>query len=138
VIALARLPFARLSRTPRAWLGAAVWFLLASWLALAARRSGATHGADRVLLDGYAGYALPLLAYAIVGAALGGGSLAAAIAPVVTFGASKHRAAIATLGAAAERHRLLVLRRQRRDGVLFVRRIDVGEWLHELRLLLLE
>jgi hypothetical protein len=100
VIALARLPFARLSRTPRAWLGAAVWFLLASWLAFAARRSGATHGADRVLLDGYAGYALPLLVYAVVGAALGGGSLAAAIAPVVTFGASRRRATVATLGAA--------------------------------------
>jgi hypothetical protein len=100
MIALARLPFARLSRTPRAWLGAAVWFTLASWLAFAARRSGATHGADRVLLDGYAGYALPLLVYAIVGAALGGGSLSAAIAPVVTFGASRRRAALATLAAA--------------------------------------
>jgi hypothetical protein len=100
VIALARIPVARLSRTPRAWLGAAVWFLLALWLAFGARRSGAAHGADRVLLDGYAGYALPLLAYTIVGAALGGGSLAAAIAPVVTFGASRRRAALATLGAA--------------------------------------
>jgi hypothetical protein len=38
-----------------------------------------------------------LLAYAVVGASLGGGSLAAAIAPVVTFGASRRRAALATL-----------------------------------------
>jgi hypothetical protein len=95
VIALARLPLARLSRTPRAWLGIGAWCILALGFALTARRSGAAHGADRVLLEGYAAFALPLLSYALVGAALGARSMKASTASLVSFGASPSRAALA-------------------------------------------
>jgi hypothetical protein len=95
VIALARLPLARLARSPRAWLGVGAWGLLALGLAFAARRAGTSHGADHVLLDGYAAFALPLLTYALVGAALDARSVAGATAPLVAFGASPGRAAAA-------------------------------------------
>jgi hypothetical protein len=71
--------------------------LLAIGLAVTAKRTGAAHGADRALLEGYAAFALPLLSYALVGAALGGRSMGGSIAPVVAFGAAPARAATATL-----------------------------------------
>jgi hypothetical protein len=101
VNALTALPVARLKRTPRAWLGASAWGLLALGLALAARREGAAHGADRVLLEGYASFALPLLSYALTGGALGARSLGASGAPLVAFGASPTRAAAASIAVAA-------------------------------------
>jgi hypothetical protein len=101
VIALARLPLARLGRTPRAWVAVAVWCALAIGLALTARHQGATHGADQVLLDGYASFALPLLAYVLVGATFGGRSARASAAPVVAFGAAPADVAIAEVVVAA-------------------------------------
>jgi hypothetical protein len=93
VNALAKLPLARLGRTRRGWLSAGAWAALAVALAVVTRRQGSAHGADRVLLEGYASYALPLLAYAIVGATLGGASMKASTAPLVAFGAAPGRAA---------------------------------------------
>ena len=71
--------------------------MLAAGLAIIARRQGAAHGADDVLLDAYASFALPLLTYALVGAAVGGGSLRASAAPLVAYGATPARAALASV-----------------------------------------
>ena len=98
---LARLPMARLTRTPRAWLPIAAWFALASGAAILARTSGGAPGASHVLLGAYGAFALPLLVYAVVGATLGGGGLARACAPLVSFGASPARAALAAIAVAA-------------------------------------
>lgn len=92
---LARLPLARLVRTPRVWLGVGAWCALALILAVTARHAGSAHGADHVLLDGYASFALPLLAFAVVGGALGARSIGASTASMVAFGASPFRAAAA-------------------------------------------
>lgn len=100
-VALARLPVARLLRTPRTWAGAAAWCVLALVLAAMARRAGSVHGADHVLLEGYASFALPLLSYAVVGGALGARSMKASTTSMVAFGASPERAAAASVVVAA-------------------------------------
>jgi hypothetical protein len=74
--------------------------LLALGLATMARGEGAAHGADRVLLEGYASYALPLLAYTLVGATLGARSMAGSAAPLVALGASPAHAAAAAVAVA--------------------------------------
>jgi hypothetical protein len=99
--ALARPPLARLAHRPRAWIAIGAWGALALAFAIAARQQRAAHGADHVLVDTYGALVLPLLAYLIVGAALGSQSLRASIAPVVGFGAQPARAAAAAIGIAA-------------------------------------
>jgi hypothetical protein len=100
IAALARPSLARLLGTPRSLLAPGAWCVLALGFALAARWWGSVHGADHVLLDAYGALILPLLVYTLVGAVLGGRSLAAATAPLVVFGASPVRAALATVGVA--------------------------------------
>lgn len=92
--ALARLPLSRLVRTPRAVLTIAAWTLLAVGFAVAARSQGASHGADRALVDAFGALVVPLLCYAIAGGSLGAGSLSAAGAPAVAFGATPSRASV--------------------------------------------
>lgn len=94
---LARLPISRLLRTPRTVLTIGAWTLLAVGFAVAARSQGASHGADRVLVDAFGALVVPLLCYAIAGGALGAGSLSAAGAPAVLFGSTRARAAAATI-----------------------------------------
>lgn len=101
ILGLARPPAARLLRTPLGWLWAAAWCALAVGAALLTRREGASHGADRVLLGAYAGLALPLLTYSVVGTVVGGRSLPASIAPLVGFGASPTRATLVSIGVCA-------------------------------------
>ena len=98
IAALARVPFARLARTPRAWLPLAAWAALGVAMALLARSEHAPNGADHVLVGAFGAYVVPLLAYAIVGGALGGGSLRASVAPTVAFGAPPARSAAVTVG----------------------------------------
>ncbi len=95
----ARLPLARLTRTPRAWIPIAAWSALAIVAALALRRSpsGAATDALQVL---FGPLALPLLSFTIVRAVLGGDGLARAIRPFVAFGASPPRVALATIAVA--------------------------------------
>jgi hypothetical protein len=100
IAVLARPSLARLFGTPRSLLAPGAWCVLALGFALAARWRGAIHGADHVLVDAYAALILPLLVYALVGAVLGGRSLAAATSPLVVFGASRAQAALATVGVA--------------------------------------
>jgi hypothetical protein len=99
--ALARLPLARLARTPRWLLVIAAWCAAAVAFALVAHSGGAAHGADHALVDAYGALVLPLLAYAVVGAMLDARSLAASGAPLVAFGAPPARVAAVTLGVAA-------------------------------------
>lgn len=98
---LARLPLARLTRTPRAWLPIAGWLALAVVVAILARSSGSSRVADHVLLGAYGALALPLLVYAVVTATLGGEGLARAGAPLVAFGAKPAHAAVAAVAVAA-------------------------------------
>ena len=98
IAALARPALARLTRRRRTLVTLAAWCLLALGMALASRLRGVPHGADHVLIGAFGALALPLLAYALVGAVVGPGSLSASTAPVVAFGASPSRAASVTIG----------------------------------------
>jgi hypothetical protein len=100
IVALAQPLLARLFRTPRGWIVPGAWCAFALALALATRSRGTAHGADHVLLGAYGTLVLPLLAYAIVGAALGAGSVSRSTAPVVALGASPKLAAMATVAVA--------------------------------------
>jgi hypothetical protein len=100
VAALARPAVARLTRSAQAWLTTAAWFAVGIAFALAARARGSPHGADHVLIGAFASFILPLLAYAIVGAALGRRSLAASGAPLVAFGAGPARVAAVSVSVA--------------------------------------
>ncbi len=95
----ARLPFARLTRSPRAWAPPVAWAGLAIVSALVLRRNAST-GAIDALEAIFGPLALPLLSFAIVGAALGGDGLARATRPYVAFGASPLEAALSTVGVA--------------------------------------
>lgn len=102
--ALARGPLARLARTTRGWLPVVGWALLGVVGALVARTSHAS-GADRVLRASFGPIVLPLLAYGVVSAALGGAGLRSSVRGVVALGASPPRAAlaaalVATIGSA--------------------------------------
>jgi hypothetical protein len=98
IAALARVPVARLSRTPRSWLPVAAWTLLGVAMAVLARSESAPNGADHVLVGAFGALVVPLLAYAVVGGAIGGGSLRASVAPTVAFGAPPARSAAVTVG----------------------------------------
>jgi hypothetical protein len=70
------------------------WCALAAALAIAARRDGWLHGADRVLIGPYGSVVLPLLAYTVVGTVLGSQAFATTIAPLVALGAAPARATL--------------------------------------------
>lgn len=99
--ALVRLPLARLSRSPRGWLAIAAWSALALVAAWLERAHGGENGADRALLGGLGTLALPLAAYAVVGAVLASDGLREAVRPTVAFGASPARVTVATVGTPA-------------------------------------
>ncbi|HEY8077506.1 MAG TPA: hypothetical protein VIF62_25445 [Labilithrix sp.] len=92
-LALARVPLARLVRTPRALGFGALWALVAIVSAVVARRT--TNGADHVMRGSFGYVVVPLVAFAIVGAALGGQGLKRGVRGVVTLGASPRLAALA-------------------------------------------
>src|SRR5207245_52600 len=73
VIALARVPIARLVRTPRSLAFFALWTFVAIVSAVIARKG--TSGADHVMRGSFGYVVVPLVAFAIVGAALGGQGL---------------------------------------------------------------
>ena len=100
IAALARVPVTRLARTPRSWVPIAAWLALGLVLAALARSEGAPNGADHVLVGAFGALVVPLLAYTLVGGALGGGSLRVSIAPTVAFGAPPARSAAVTVGLA--------------------------------------
>ncbi len=99
--ALARLPFARLTRGVAAWVTTGAWTMLAFAVAIIARARGAVHGADLVLVGTVGALVLPLLAYGLVGAAIGGRSLSTSGASLVAFGAAPASAAAVTIAIAA-------------------------------------
>jgi hypothetical protein len=79
---------------------AGAWSALAIALAASARAHGLAHGADRVLLDACGAVVLPLLAFGLVGTAVGSRSFPASHAPLTAIGASPILAAGATLAVA--------------------------------------
>jgi hypothetical protein len=95
------LPLARLTRAPRGWLPIVSWIAFALVAAAVERSRGSAHAADATLLGIFGAIALPLLAFGVVGAALGGTGLARAGAPLVSFGASPARAAFGAIGVSA-------------------------------------
>lgn len=94
--ALARVPIARVLRTPKAWGTILVWGVLGLVVATTTRARGLPTGADHVMRGTFAVFVLPLLAYAVVGATQGGNGLRRSIRGVVTFGVSPRRAALVT------------------------------------------
>lgn len=94
-LALARLPAARLVRTRGAAVALVGWTVLALGMTLLARHEN-TSSVDGVLLGVYLPFVLPLMTYAIVGAALGGSGITTAVRPLVRFGASPRASALAT------------------------------------------
>ncbi len=94
--ALARLAGLRVLRTRRTWLPMAAWTGLALGGALLLRTREAFRGADQILRGPYALVIVPLVAYTVAAAAVGGTGLRSAIRPVVALGATTQRAALAT------------------------------------------
>lgn len=94
MIALARLPLARLARTRRAALPLLGWCIAAFGATLLARQQNAS-SADRSLLGLFVPFVMPLVTYAIASAALGGEGLVGATRPLVRFGASPRLTALA-------------------------------------------
>ncbi len=93
MIALARLPVARLFRTRRAALPLLGWSVAAFGATLIARHANAS-SVDRSLLGLFVPFVMPLVAYAIVVGALGGDGLVGASRPLVRFGASPRTSAL--------------------------------------------
>lgn len=93
-LALARLPVARLFRTRRAALPLLGWCIVAFGATLLTRRANAS-SVDRALLGAFVPFVMPLVAYAITSAALGGEGIASAARPLVRFGASPRASALA-------------------------------------------
>ncbi len=91
---LARVPLARLLRTPRGWLPICGWSILAIAVAFASRAHAS--GADHVLRGSFAFFVMPLLSFAIVSAALGAMGHRRANRGVVALGASPRDATLAT------------------------------------------
>ena len=98
--ALVRLPLLRLVRGRRAWLPLLGWSLLGVGAAVVARRTGYSTGADHTLRGTFAFVIVPLLAYAVVSAALGGTGLRPGIRGLVALGAAPRRAAAASMAVA--------------------------------------
>lgn len=98
---LARQPFARLARSPRAWALVGGWAALAIVSALLVRARGQSSGADHVLRGGFSRFMFPLLTYAIVGAVIGGAGMRKSIRGIVGLGARPRSAALATALVAA-------------------------------------
>lgn len=88
MIALAKVPLARMTRTRRGFLPILGWSALALIGAMTTKL-----GADHVLRGTFGFVVIPLLAYGVVAAALGGQGLRASVRPLVLLGAAPPRAA---------------------------------------------
>jgi len=95
MLALARVPIARIVRVPRGWVPVALWATLAVVSAIVVRSEGASTGADHVMRGAFGKLALPLVVYALVGAAFAGKGVRHAVRSVVMLGAAPQRAAFA-------------------------------------------
>ena len=94
-------PAARLLRSRQAAAAILGGCLVVTALAIVARHDGSLHGADRILIGPYGSIVLPLLAYLIVGAALGTRTFATSVAPLVALGAPPARVTLAAIGVCA-------------------------------------
>ncbi len=95
-LAVLRPAWARITRVPGVWLPFSAWAALALVLAASARMHLAAHGADAALLGAWSGIALPLLAYATVGAVAKEG-LGPASRPLAALGLAPARAAASSV-----------------------------------------
>lgn len=96
MLALARVPIARLTRTRRTWLVIASWAFVAIIGAVLVRTRGSTAGADHVMHGSFGRFVLPLLEFGVVGATIGGMGMRKGIRGVVGLGSSPRRAALVT------------------------------------------
>src|SRR5262245_4414445 len=92
-----RLPIARITRARRGLVPIAAWTAIAFLAAFAERARASSHAADHALLGTFGGIALPLLAYAIVGAAVGGDGLSRSTRALTAFGAPPVRVAASAI-----------------------------------------
>ena len=89
------------TRSRRALLATLAWTTVSVVLAILARSSGFSHSADRVLLGAYGPVVLPLLCYMLVGAVVGGRSLASTVAPLTMLGAPPRLASLLVVASGA-------------------------------------
>ena len=94
LVRLSGVPLARITRSRRAWLPIAAWFVFAILLTVV---SPPASGADRILRGSFGALVVPLLVYGVVGAALGGAGLRTTVRGLVVLGASPTRAALASI-----------------------------------------
>ncbi len=92
MLALAKVPLTRITRSPRGWLPIFGWSALAIVSAFVVGRHA---GADRALLGVFAPFVLPLVAYGLVAAAFGGERVGDSGAPLRAFGAPGSQVALA-------------------------------------------
>jgi hypothetical protein len=97
MLALARVPLARLTRTRRGWLPIVGWAALAIVAAASSGSSGHPSGADHVMRGMFGFAVIPLLTYGIVSASLGGTGLRPAVRGLVALGAPPSRAALVSV-----------------------------------------
>ncbi|MBL8607033.1 MAG: hypothetical protein JNL38_06925 [Myxococcales bacterium] len=95
ILTLARVPLARLGRSPRSWFSIGFWLALAVAAAVVTRMGH--HGAYRALGGAYGSFALPLAVFGVTGAVLGGKGLGDATRSLTAFGATARDAALAAL-----------------------------------------
>lgn len=93
IFALAHASVLRFVRTPRAWAPVLLWIAFA----LLAAFVGRSNGADRMLRGPFSMFALPLVAYTVVGGVVGPLGLRRSIRAVVALGAEPRRASAATV-----------------------------------------
>jgi hypothetical protein len=96
-----RLPLARLTRSPRAWVPLFAWAALAIASASILRRGQSSGSTGEALGVIFGQLALPLLAFTMVGTVLGGDGLARSTRPLAAYGAPPKHLALATIGVAA-------------------------------------
>ncbi len=97
-LAAVRLPVARLTRSPRAWVPVFAWAALAVGAAIALQHGA--HGSADALQVVFAQIVLPLVSFSVVGALLGGDGLARSTRALVAFGATPADVALGTVIAA--------------------------------------
>jgi hypothetical protein len=94
---LARVPIARITRSPAALLSLAGWTALAVAVAFADRAHSSGHGANGALVNVFGGMALPFLALGVTAAVTNGERLGRSGRSLVALGAPPVRVAAATV-----------------------------------------
>lgn len=92
ITALTRLPLARLTRAPRAWIATLGWLAVGVVDVVTVRARGDTTPATHVMRGSFCSFILPLAVYVVVGTVLGRGGVRESVRGLVALGADRTRA----------------------------------------------